>query len=407
MASSQNQDRTRTLGASRPGAILIAVGLGILALLANAGRFAETAQAGQLGFASWIGPARLGALRALKLDAQGRPPADIADVARRALPYAPLADEPFFGAAAAGFRAQGAAGSAADARLLREALRRNPRSREAHTLLLQHALASSKLSDAISELAVLNRLNPEVIETLMGGLGQAIGSESQVNEAVEALQPHPELYRPFLRGFTLANKPAPLANSLVARLPRSAMADRDVQRMAINLMIKSQSFREARALWSAAAPSGGSSLVHSPDFRDARSAPPFNWSLTADSTGAAERAKTGGIDVVYYGRDPGELVSQLLTLPPGTYTARLRYRSLSGTSGALGLQLRCAGSDQVLAVHPLDSRPGTNAEISLTFVAPGQSCTGQWLSVIGQVQEQRDSQEAHLESLDVVAGRVS
>ena len=377
-------------------------GLAAAALLANLARKAETPAAAESPLLAALGPGKLGLLRAQQLDPAGRPPKGIERVARAALASAPLAYEPFFGVAAAGFRGEKQFGSKGDAALLEEALRRNPRSREARLLLMRHAVGTGDLKRAIEQLAVLNRLNSKLVGELMLALGKAIGSERQVDEAVAALRPHPELYRPFMTGFAAAEKPAALVVRLVPQLPSAALADREVRRLAIKEMVSAQAFAEARRLWGDATASRG--LVHSPDFADTKAPPPFNWELAANSTGAAERQPQGGIAVDYYGRTPGSLVSQLLTLAPGTYTAMLRYRTDSGEPGALALQVGCAGGGAMLAQRPLEGRAGRETVMPLTFTVPPAGCRGQLLTVAGRVQEARDPQAVVLTRLDLAQG---
>jgi hypothetical protein len=387
----------------RFGAIAAALGCAGLALLANAGNTAAKASQFRLPLLGAIGPGKLGELKSLKLDSEGKAPASIDAVARRALPGSPLAFEPFFGVAAAAFREKTAVGSARDAALLQEALRRNPRSREARLLLLRHALGTGKLGEAIDQIAVLNRLTPGAADQLMAGLGGAIRSPRQVDEAVDALKPHPELYRPFLRGFKLARQAPELAIRLVSRLPEPALADPVVRKMAIEEMVEAKAFAEARALWGKGLGKPGQ-LVHSPDFSDSKAPPPFNWTLAESESGVAERDRGGGLLVDYYGRSPGLLASQLLTLAPGSYTARLEYSTEAGNPSATVLQVSCAGSPAPLALLPLDAMVGASRTASLAFTVPAEGCKGQVLGLAGRVQERRDPQTLLVRRLDAVRG---
>ncbi len=379
----------------------LAAGLAVaaLAIVAHVGRIAESSVAGAVPALGSFGPGKIGQLRAIQLDQTGAVPDGTAQLGREALGKAPLAYEPFMAVAASGFREKGATGTAADARQLTEALRRNPRSREARYFLMRHALGTGDLRGAVDHIAVLNRLNSGVNEQLMPGLGAAIRSEKQVDEAVAALAPHPELIEPFLRGFSAKAKPAALSTRLIQRLPSTSFADPAVRRQSIRLLISAQAFSQARQLWGG----GTSGLIHSPDFSDTSAPPPFNWDLRAKSTGAAERDPAGGLAIDYFGRAPGLLVSQLLTLTPGTYKARLDYRTLGGLPGALGLQLTCAGKDLRVFDQPLTGAAGSNQALMLTFTVP-QGCPGQQLAIVGRAQESRDSQQVRVQRLDVTAG---
>jgi len=206
-----------------------------------------------------------------------------------------------------------------------------------------------------------------------------------------------------MRGFKLAQQPAELTVRLVSRLPKSALADPEVRRSAIDQMVEVRAFAEARALWGTGT-GKAAGPVHSPDFSDTKAPPPFNWTFVENTSGAAERDRGGGVLVDYYGRAPGLLVSQLLTLSPGTHTARLEYMTQGGTPGSTVLQLACAGSPDKLALIPLDGKPGAERTASLTFTVPAEGCGGQTLAIAGRVQERRDPQTLHAKRLDVVAG---
>ncbi|MEJ6010334.1 hypothetical protein [Novosphingobium aquae] len=382
-------------------ALAAGVAVAALAIVAHVGRIAESSVAGAVPALGAFGPGKMGQLRAMQLDQTGAVPAGAAELGREALAKAPLAYEPFMAVAASGFREKAAIGTAADAKLLTEALRRNPRSREARYFLMRHALGSGDLNGAVGHIAVLNRLTNGVTDQLMPGLGAAIRSEKQVDEAVTALAPHPELLEPFLKGFSAKAKPAALSTRLVQRLPRSSFANPAVRRQAIRLLISAQAFTQARGLWGAGAASSG--LIHSPDFSDTKAPPPFNWDLRADATGAAERDPAGGLAIDYFGRTPGPLVSQLLTLAPGTYKARLDYRTTGGTPGALGVQMTCAGKDLRVFDQPLTGAAGVSQALVVTFTVP-QGCPGQQLAIAGRMQESRDSQQALVQKLDVTTG---
>lgn len=389
---------------SRRVALGFAAGLAAVAGLSFTAQLAATPRGALLGLGTLLPTGQLGTLRARQLDNAGLPPAGIASAARLALPVAPLAAEPFFGAGAAGFRTKESFGTAQDAALLREALRRNPRSREARALLLRHALGTGQLGPAIDQLAVLNRLNAGAMDKLMAAFGQSLASREQVIAAVDALTPHPELYRPFLIGFARANKEPSLAVALVTRLPQSTFSDPEVRQISIQLLVGAQAFGEARALWGIGLGKDLRGPVHSPDFTDRRAGPPFNWQLTTDETGAAEFGKSGGLSVIYYGRRPGALARQLLTLPPGNYTARIEYRTLSGLPGAIGLELRCAGSPEAIALRPLDGKVDVAAEAMLAFAVPAQGCGGQMLALVGRPIEERRQQELAVRRIEVQRG---
>lgn len=392
------------IGPHQIRAIAVCLLLSGAALAAQLGRIAETRVAAKVPFAVAIGPGKLGQLRGLEFDSKGRAPANMAEVSRTALAGAPLAYEPFFGAAIGGFQGGNQAGTARDAVLLNEALRRNPRSREARILLMRHAAGSGDLRAAIDHMAVLNRLSGVAIAQLMDALGKAISNDNQVDEAVAALKPHPELYRPFLSGFRSAKKPGSLAVRLVQQLPDHAIADPQARADAIALMIAARAFGQARRLWAGGKMPGPNDLIYSPDFALTIPPPPFNWELAENSTGVAERIPGGGISTRYYGRAPGPVARQLVTLAPGGYKASIDYRTIGGTPGVMALQIRCAGSDLPLGEIKLEGVNGSDKVSSFGFTVPAEDCAGQMLALVGRAGPTRDPQELTVRSISLAKG---
>jgi hypothetical protein len=270
-------------------------------------------------------------------------------------------------------------------------------------LLMRHAVGAGNLREAIDQMAVLNRLNSTMVQELMAALGKAITHERQIDEAVVALEPHRELYAPFVRGLANAGKSGPLMIRLVRTMPRSALAEPETRQMAIGMLVKAGAFAEARRLWASAAPSR-SGPVYSPDFSERSAPPPFNWQLEQTATGVAERRRSGGLMVEYYGRESGILAGQLLTLQPGSYRAVLDYRTESGTPGAIALQVHCAGSDVLLAQVPLTAGAGSGEKRGLGFAVPAAACAAQRLALVGLPLEERSGQAIAARRLDVSAG---
>lgn len=384
-------------------AALAGAALAAVALAANAGRLAESPAAAAAPALAAIGPGALGQLRAQSFDRPGRNAASLQrldGMAAAALAGSPLSHEPFM-AVAAGKLRDGKALTAADEARLQEALRRNPRSREARIMLMRRAIAVGNLRGAVDQIAGLSQLNSEAAGVLLTGLGKALRSEAQLDEAVAGLKAHPELYKPFFTGFVQAPRAPDMTIRAVAALPPAALADRDLRAMAIAAMVDARAFASARAMWGAGLAGAAQGLVYSPDFADAKAPPPFNWELAANETGAAERDLAGGLTVDYYGRRPGWLVSQLLTLKPGTYVATARYATLDGVPGAMAVDVSCAGGGPALASAPLAAKAGPEQALRLSFTVPATGCGGQVIAVSGRVQEMRNAQQVSLRSLAV------
>lgn len=385
----------------RLAAVATAIGLVLVAITAALGQIAETRGVRAAPALAALAPGKIGVIRSAQVDAAGRLPEGLANAGYRALPGNPLAYEPFFAVAADAMRDPRSAGSAADAGLLQEAVRRNPRAREARLLLMRHFVATGKLGPAIDQLAILARLDSAAVGQLMAALGKTISSERQIDEAVAALQPHPELYQSFVGGFISARKPAGLTVRLFSRLPPAMLANSDIRQAALGQLVEAGAIRQARAIWNTTHAQGATeTLIVSPDFRNSRLGPPFGWRLEQSSVGVAERAPGGGVSVEYYGREVGALVSQVMTLTAGNYRAVLDYRNEAGTDSALYLQFGCIGADKVTRA-PVTAGPGASSKIGLDFTVPAQGCQGQVLSLSGLPLEDRAPQTVFVRSLNV------
>lgn len=386
----------------------VAAGLALTAaaLGAAAGRLAETPAAATLPALAAIGPGQLGVLRAALGGQESGIPAGLPAKSRAALPGSPLAYEPFVALAADGFRAPGASGSAADAKLLEEAIRRNQRAREARTLLLRHGLANSNLRVAVEQLALLTRLgNPEG-HKMIEGLGMAIASPAQVDEAIAAFDAHPELYRDFLLGFSARAKPPATAARLAAKLPAGVTADPYLRQVVLKFLVEAGNYGEARALWQRHSAPAAKGWVYNPEFAASSASPPFNWEFNENEVGAAERSQDG-LSIVFYGRESGALASQLITLPAGNWRATIAYGTElveGGDAGVIVLRVRCAGSTIVIGELPLSARAGNSAKAALAFTVPTGQCPAQLLAVEGVANEARTRQEVRIRRIYVTGG---
>lgn len=387
----------------RLSALLVAGALVCAVILATLGAAAEQATAGNNAALSAFGPGKLGRTRyALAQAIAGNFAIDERTVAG-ALRSAPLASDPFAAIAANGLRAR-QKGSPRETALLDEALRRNPRSRAARILAMRTLVANGKLEPAFDQLAAFNRLNPDLVQTVMGAMTDRIATPRMMDQAIAAIGSHDELYVSFVD--TMARRPRSPAVvvRMAERLPASVLANREVRASVVQQLVSVNELRRARSLWQAGTRNNGTGLVHAPEFTDRSSAPPFNWELMSGSTGVAEPNAGGGLSIVYFDRSPGYLVRQLLTLESGNYRILARFEKVSGNGDNVRVQLKCVEADKVLAEFALvASKPGLN-ELQFSASVPGEGCSGQYLAVVGAASDQRGETQVVLRKLDVVRG---
>lgn len=372
-----------------------------LAISASFGASLATSPAAALSPAlARFGPGPLGRLKAQRVDLKKGASPQLALLARQALAVAPLSFEPFFAAALPGSHGITDFGGPRAAALLREAIRRDPRSTDARALLLQNALAGGRLDEAIDQLAVLNQLGDALGARLMDGLAANLNTASQAREVVAALKRHPELYRGFLGGMRKVTRDSGFVHTVVAAVPPATLMNPEVRALAIDQLISVNDFVGARQIASGRATATGQ-LLDSSDFASTAIPPPFGWSLAANEKGAAEY-DSGALSVVYYGREAGQLAAKLLTLAPGKYQLSIDYISQSGTPGAIGLTVTCTESLFAAANVPLTGRIGIRQTQRVAIAVPAGGCGGQWLKLVGLPTEERVDEEMRIFSLKVL-----
>lgn len=268
--------------------------------------------------------------------------------------------------------------------------RLDPRQRLIHALLLQQYLRSAQYNKAAAQFSVLARL----VGSTQGPIARAIALMSTV----------PSLRGPVRR--TLGSDPV-LEQSVLTMMANGDAAPADIFDLAsptglaqagdkngwgpvlVARLAANGRYALARAVWQRLyrVPDAQADMpVFNPGFRPLAASPPFNWTLAAGSLGAAD-AQNGGLSIEYYGRDSGDLASQLLLLQPGRY--RFSFVTEGGRSDAassLSWLLTCAsGSKAVLMNAPVVASPA--ARPAAADIAVPADCPAQMLTLHGEAGE--------------------
>jgi hypothetical protein len=381
-------------------AIVVTVTLVFFASMASMARVVQAPVFANSGMLASLGPGAIGAIRAVKIGAKRATPKQRLALAQDALASAPLSADPFLVVALGEFTSDDSVGSPRARRLLEEAIRRDPRSRQARMLLLRNAAETGELAVAIDQIAALNRLNVSTVSRMLEAVGNSVASERQLDEAVSALSRYPELHAAFVKGFVDRDRPQPMLIRLSSTLHRRVLDIPEVRVPLLQALVQAGAFQEARRLYGSAQRMADG-LVHSPDFTDRRSPPPFNWELLQNSTGVAERAEGQGISVSYYGRVPGRLAVQTLTMPPGKYRTAIKFVPQVRGRGALALRLVCVTNGAVLGRVPLEGKIGVPLTAQFTAVVPPKDCAGQYLELVGEPREGRVDEQVTVQRIDV------
>jgi hypothetical protein len=127
--------------------------------------------------------------------------------------------------------------------------------------------------------------------------------------------------------------------------------------------------------------------VYDGEFRGTAGLPPFNWNFASSEMGAAERDRSGGLQVEYYGRTAGELATQLVVLPPGRYRISFHAEGdLSSPQHRLIWRMQCLRSNAPVFEFPLANITYAGRNLAGDFSVPAR-CPAQWLKLVGEPTE--------------------
>jgi hypothetical protein len=319
-----------------------------------------------------------------------------------ALDSSTLADEPFL------LSAVSAAAAHDDRRaeaLLTESRRRNPRSRFTRLLLLDMYLRHGRSEQAGEELAALSRLIPEASGALVPELSRLARDPKTRPGLARMLRQNPGI-----RDATLANLAARDGDAdLVIALAAEAGSGGDPahppewQGVLLDKLINAGQIDRAYRLWQSAAHVSGDPAtkgLYDAAFAGAPGGPPFNWQLTSDSEGVAERGRSG-LQIDYYGRAPRTLARQLLILKPGTYRLQMKGEGAAKGDGTrLSWSVTCVEAKAPLVQLPLTDIGSAPRTLAASFTVP-TGCRAEWLRLDGAPGDVSAEQAATISNLQI------
>lgn len=339
--------------------------------------------------------AAMGAIGAAAGSGRAPPESVLAEV-RSASQRVPLGAQAFL---VEGTRAASVGNNAVAEKLLIEARARDPRSLAARFLLADLYLRSGRVERGLTEAAALARLVP-------GGLAPlapALAAYARQPEAAAQLQR--------IMGSDSALRNAVLANlandpddaDLVLRLAAATGGDArgrpsEWQSGLVQRLVDRGEFARAHVMWqrfnavTAPDPQG----LYNPAFAPSTAPPPFNWRLASASSGFAEPARGGGLQVIYYGRDDAVLASQLTVLTPGRYRLTGAVSGSAEPAATLAWRVTCLPGNTAAATRPLE---GASFDLSVTIPASG--CKAQAVELIGSPSEMATTVEITIRDLQL------
>jgi hypothetical protein len=322
------------------------------------------------------------------------PPAAFA-LLKQAAVKDPLAPEPFL---VRGVQLSLRGDAAAARQAFQAAQWRDPRSLPAAYFLADQYVRKGEIGPGLRQIAALARLSPNGGRTAGPYIASFAANSANWPVLRQTFRANPGLAEPAFD--TLSSKietvPALLAlANAQAFTPQASWFPR-----LLDTLIKAEQYDRARSIWARTSKVNGAELLHDASFTDKGSLPPFNWALTSNAVGLAERQPARRLHVLYYGQEDGILAAQLLTLSPGTY--RLSYRLLGGSSageGGLTWSIWCDMATSALA--SVTVRQG--ADHGLRFVVPA-NCPAQWLRLSGASGDIAQQSDVTIEGLELRRG---
>lgn len=319
----------------------------------------------------------------------GAPVADLKQVAVRS----PLSPEPYLVAGTiADMKGEGRRAES----LLLAARFRDPRSSAARYLLALRYLDDGKPDRALGEMTALGRLMPGAKGAMIDAMAAYAKQPGAAARLRQLVREDPEVEQRLLA--TLAQDASNTDLILAIAGPRAKVRPgQSWPAELIATLVRGGNADRARQVWARLSGEALENGVFHPDFRPSDAPPPFNWTLaTASGAALLEARPSGGLDVVYYGRDSAVLAAQLLLLPPGRYRLNSDHSEAQG-AGSLSWAVTCDGATQPLLALPLAISGGERAE----FTVPATACGSQRLELHGMPGEMASQVSLVIRNVDI------
>jgi len=274
---------------------------------------------------------------------------------------------------------------------LSHALARNPRSEFARLLMLELDLRTSDVKHAVIDMTILGRLLPDVQTVFVPELARMARDPRTSRALAPTLRSDPVMLASVLQHLARNGADPRLVLELAGGVSPPPNDVADWREPLLRAMVDRGDAVQARRLWGAFAgmeQTGSGAAIYDNGFRGLPGLPPFNWALKASEIGVAERDRDGGLQIEYYGRQPGELAEQLVALPPGRY--RLGFRAegdINDPQHRLFWRIACVWSEKAALIElPIADLTFAGRTIAGDFTVPA-GCSAQWLRLVGEPTE--------------------
>ncbi len=267
-------------------------------------------------------------------------------------------------------------------KLLVIARRRAPRSAAARYLMGDLYLRTNRPVAAMAEMAVLNRLLPAGSLQLAPSLAAYARTPGSIPQIKAILESYPEIEEPLL-----AEMSTDAANTeAILRLasPRASHGRPPVwQGMLLSTLVAQGQYQKALSTWRRlSGVSGRPGQLNNPQFDASDAPPPFNWRF-AEGAGAVVEPSSGGLQIVYFGRDKLALAEQVVLLPPGRHRLTMSVSGSFPDDSGIAWEVKCLPGGTELMRLPLTAAGPLSGE----FAVPSGACGAQSISLTGEPSE--------------------
>ena len=268
--------------------------------------------------------------------------------------------------------------------------RLNPRNRLIHLILLERYLKTNRFTDAAMQFSLLARLVGAAQPTIAKAMAQMMIAPEMRSATRQTLRTDPALERAVL--VALANGDSEPSDIFALASPAGIADAGDKQSwgpVLISRMVNAGQYQSAHNVWqrvyrlpnaAVAAP------IFNPSFRTMSASPPFDWTLIAGGIGAAD-PRDGKLEIDYYGRDSGDLASQVLVLKPGRYQfAFVADGGKPDSAARLFWTLSCVSGDKARLMNLAVPMATGARRVAATLAVPSE-CPAQMLTLRGEAGE--------------------
>lgn len=269
--------------------------------------------------------------------------------------------------------------------------RLNPRQRWIHVLLLDRYLRRGDYAQAAVAFGVLSRLVYAAQSPIADALAQMSVAPETRDAVRQTLRQDPALERTVLAALSSGNvEPSVIFAMASPSALAAANAPGGWGTVLVDRLVAKQRYRAARTIWqriNGLSDAQVAPLLFNADFATSAPKPPFNWTLASGDVAAVD-LRGDRLEVNYYGRATGDLASQLVLLPPGSYRFVSAYSGLQRSPGpALVWSINCANqADRVLGRIELPESGPAQRRAGFAFTVLS-GCPAQQLRLVGQAGE--------------------